>query len=281
MRLTDAHLHLQDPRLAHLPLHGDQAAQIESHDDFQIGYQLVNGTCPGDWPQVAELQAKEPSRLLAAYGVHPWRVANLPDDWESQLAAYLAQGAVSVGEIGLDNWIEPRDESLQIEVFEKQLSLAYRFNLPPSIHCLRAWDPLLSVLRRATLLNAGFLVHAFSGPTNVQAALLDLGASFSFSAYAASPTRKRMRAAIVYCPDDRILAETDAPDMAPHKDFAQFASQDDHGPLHMPAEILTAHQLIASLRNQSLEDTVAGISKNFARLFLFAQGKEERNAALR
>lgn len=264
----DAHNHLHDPML--------QAAL--GKDSFEFDYretippiaaQLVNGTHPDDWAAVRALKGVGETRLLKAYGVHPWRVDSLPDDWEAQLRDYLSSGAASVGEIGLDHWREPRDEQKQVEVFSKQLQLAAEFDLAPTIHCLRAWGLLIDILRSGPDLPRGFLVHGFGGSKEVLFQLLDLGGYASFSAYAADPGRKRMRDAARACPPDRLLVETDAPDMVPPVEVCRFPLQDAQGNrLHHPFEIETAYHFLAQWRGVDLYSMAAQVRGNFLRLFL-------------
>jgi TatD DNase family protein len=259
--LLDAHLHLHDPKL--------RAALGPDARFPGVAAQLVNGTHPDDWEAVRALQDSGGTRVLKAYGVHPWRVDKLPDDWEARLRECLAAGAVSVGEIGLDRWIEPRDERRQLQVLEIQLRIAAESALPPTLHCLRAWGMLVDALRAAPPQPRGFLVHGFGGSVEVMHQLLDLGACFSFSAHAADPARKRMRDAIRACPPDRLLAETDAPDMVPPPDACRYPLEDAGGRrLHHPAEIATAYALLAELRGVPASGLARDIAANFGRLFV-------------
>jgi TatD DNase family protein len=258
--LFDAHLHLHDQRLR-------QA--VGSNWRFPgVTAQVCNGTCPEDWEAVADLPEPDGTRLLRAFGVHPWKVDRLPENWEARLRGYLEGGAVSVGEIGLDHWIEPRDERLQIEVFERQLALAAELALPPTIHCLRCWGLLLDRLRAAPDLSRGFLLHGFGGSREVLFELADLGGFFSFSAYAADPRRKRMRDAARACPLDRILVETDAPDMVPRPEDQHYSLLDSsRNPLHHPLEITTAYRFLENLRSLKTHDFRTRVARNFKRLF--------------
>ena len=256
----DAHLHRQDDDL-------DRC--LGPHPVFpDVVAQVTNGTHPSDWRAVQEVEGDAQLRVLKAYGVHPWQVDDLPEDWDRQLENLLRRGAVSVGEIGLDQWIKVRDERLQIAVFERQLEIASRLNLPPTLHCLRAWGLLLDCLRAGPVLKKGFLVHGFGGSREVMYQLLDLGGYVSFSAYLADPKRHRMRESARACPGDRILAETDAPDMVPPADVCQFPLQGSKGQrLHHPSDIRTAYAVLAELRGEPLQDFARSVESNFVRLF--------------
>lgn len=263
LKYFDAHCHLYDARL-------DSALARDPYagDPQLIEAQVVNGTHPDNWRVIRESSPFRNSRLLKAYGVHPWRVDDLPPDWEEQLLSALESGAVSVGEIGLDNWLEPRDEKLQRDVFMKQLQLASDTGLPPSIHCVRAYGQLIDCLRAGPELEGGFLAHGFAGSKEVLFQLLDLGGYVSFSAYGAHPGRKRIRDAARACPPDRLLAETDAPDMVPPEDVCRYSISDTKGRLQHPLEISTAYEYLADWRSEELPDLAKQVQSNFKRLFL-------------
>lgn len=256
----DAHVHIQSGLL--LP-------HFEALKTGPFAHCMVsNGTSPADWERLSRVESAGNLQVHKAYGVHPWYVDALQDGWEADLRKYLESGAVSVGEIGLDNWIRPKDPEWQREVFRRQLHIAKDLNLVPTIHCLQAWGALLEDLSSVGPFEHGFLVHAFGGSLDIQRRLLDLGGHFSFSAYAASPHRKRMRAAIQYCPEDRLLSETDAPDMVPDKAYCRHYAETETGePFHHPLEIETAVCLISELRNTSVEVLRRVLLSNFQRLF--------------
>ena len=261
--IVDAHVHLHDPRL--------RALFTEEPEAVAADASLLNGTSPRDWAAVADMKPPPGRRFYRAFGVHPWKAdAELEHDWEARLRRRLAEerDVLAVGEIGLDRWIEPRDESLQENVFRRQLRLAAEFGLPPVIHCLRAWDALLRILREEPLPARGFHVHGFGGSPEVQRQLLEMGAYFSFSAYALAPHRKRMRKAVAACPEDRLLLETDAPDMAPGTETVAYPLMDTEGnPLHDPREILTAYRGVAELRGIEEAELRKRVETNFRKLY--------------
>lgn len=258
----DAHCHLYDARLV-------PAMEQDPflNDSVPIAAQVVNGTHPDNWSVIQGMAPFRDSRLLKAYGVHPWRVSELPHNWESQLREMLSSGAVSVGEIGLDNWVEPRDEKLQRDVFMRQLQIASETGLPPTIHCVRAYGQLIDCLRSGPDLPNGFLAHGFGGSKEVLFHIIDLGGYVSFSAYGAHPGRKRIRDAVRACPKDRLLAETDAPDMVPPENVCEYPLSDTSGRLQHPLEIATAYAHLAEWRGETLEVLTLQIQQNFNALF--------------
>ena len=60
------------------------------------------------------------------------------------------------------------------------------------------------------------LIHCFGGSAEIATELVKRGAYISFSGSITRPNAKKAGAAIRVVPDDRILIETDAPDILPH-----------------------------------------------------------------
>jgi TatD DNase family protein len=116
VQLFDAHAHLQDAGLA-----DGSAGVLERARAAGVQRVVVNGTTPRDWTAVSALAARWPE-VAPAYGVHPWFLRDLPEDWMDDLAQRLTDNpAATVGEIGLDFAIEPRDIALQESIFLAQL----------------------------------------------------------------------------------------------------------------------------------------------------------------
>ena len=210
MNLIDAHNHLHDARLA--PYREDIFAELQR---LRVTTAVVNGTREDDWDAVSAL-SREHDFVIPSFGLHPWHVADRTTTWLDTLRAMLvAFPNAGVGEIGLDRWIEGHDLAAQMDVFLPQLALARELNRPATIHCLRAWGSLEELLRKHALPQRGFLIHAYGGPAEMVESFSGLGGYFSFNAYFLDERKARQREVFQRIPADRLLVETDAPDMLP------------------------------------------------------------------
>jgi TatD DNase family protein len=208
--MIDVHNHLQDPRFC-----GEQERLVTAMREAGITACVVNGTCEEDWPEVARLAERHPDFVIPAFGLHPWKVAARSSSWLDTLAAFLeSHPGAGLGECGLDRWMKNPDLEAQHEVFRAQLKLARDLHRPATVHCLRAWGPLLDDLK-AIEPRPRFLLHSYGGSGEFARQCLDLGAWFSFSGYFLHPRKVANREVFAALPTDRILVETDAPDMAP------------------------------------------------------------------
>ena len=261
--MIDAHNHLHDTRLV-----PHRAAIFDALVRLGVTRAVVNGTREDDWPAVAALARGQPF-VVPSFGLHPWHVAARSPDWLARLRENLdANPAAVIGEIGLDRWIEGHDPDTQREVFTAQMALAAERNLPATIHCLRAWGPLWDLIRTGPAPARGFLLHAYGGPGEMVRAFAARGAYFSFNAYFLHARKTAQRAVFQHLPADRLLVETDAPDMRPPDDRNAHPLKDaTGGPLNDPANLTLAYAALAGLRGISIEKLTAQVAENFARLF--------------
>jgi TatD DNase family protein len=258
----DAHNHLQDSRLKpHLP--GIMSAvQAEP-----IARMVVNGACEEDWPDVLQLARQFP-QVLPSFGYHPWYVKERTPQWQAALEKYLDAVPSVIGEIGLDKWIKDADFAAQEETFIWQLRLATKRGLPASIHCLKAWGPLLEILRRERP-SPGFLLHSYGGAPELILELVKLGAYFSLPGYFAHERKSRQRETFLRVPLDRLLIETDAPDQLLPGERNHFPMFDTDGkPLNHPANLRAVYEFAAEWLGLPLEDLAARVEANFLRLFV-------------
>ena len=172
---------------------------------------------------------------IRTVGIHPWQAASatLPDE-------EAIRAAEAVGEIGLDRACEV-DFEAQKTVFEAQLDIAERLCKPVVIHCVRAFNEVMQLLRKRKL--SAVIFHGFIGSKEQAEEAIRCGFYLSFGARTArSPkTIEALRAT----PLDRLFVETD----------------DDPTPLE---EI---YAMIASLHGVTVEELQRATHENYIRLF--------------
>jgi TatD DNase family protein len=262
MTCWDAHNHL-----AHPHLRGYLPELLRDLPGLGVRGGVVNGTHPRDWAAVRELCADFP-QWIPAYGVHPWEVEDLPEDWFLRWEQFLREDSrATVGEIGLDLWRTRENFARQLEVFTRQWNQAAEWGRPVTVHCLRAWEQMRAFFRSAPCLLGGFLLHAYGGPENEVDFWVSRGAYFSFSPSFLG--RERKMRAFRRIPLERLLLETDAPSMgAPdgcgvHRLPPAMDGSPVHDPRNLPA---AAWQLARELQIDPAR-LFAETSANFLRLF--------------
>eukprot|EP00903_Cladosiphon_okamuranus_P003562 g3560.t1 len=218
MELFDSHNHLQSGSFGK-----DAGVLVEEMRSRGISGCVVNATGEEDWEAVRRLAADFPGFVKPAYGIHPWNAATVTEGWEERLEEILCDDpAATVGEIGVDGWVDAPSMEVQEEVFRKQVGIAARLGRVVTVHCLKAWEPLFSAMEELDQWPDRFLMHSFGGSIEVAERLLKKGAWFSFSGYFLQPRKARVLDVFRSLPVERILLETDAPEMMPPEEFVGF-----------------------------------------------------------
>ncbi len=224
--MTDSHNHLQ--RFA------DPARIIAEMRAAGVIECVVNGTGEDDWEAVARLAEEFPDFVRPAFGLHPWKAHQRSSDWLRVLESYLDRfPTASVGECGLDGWVSEPSLDVQREVFLPQLVLARERVLPVTIHALKAWEPLFDAFTTEPP-PGKFLLHSFGGSPELVKRLSAIGAYFSFSGYFLHPRKAKVLGAFTTVPEDRLLLETDAPDMLPPEEFITHRAPEGNHPANLP-----------------------------------------------
>ena len=207
--LFDSHCHLQDPRLL-----GRIDEVMSSAGAAGVGGMLCCGAEESDWQAVMRLCARFPS-LVPALGLHPLYISARSAHWLEDLRGMLEGSEAAVGEIGLDHAVEPRDDGGQEEVFVAQMSLAGELDRAVSVHCRRAWGRMMEIVRSEGMPGRGMVFHSFSGSVELVGPLCEMGGYISFSGTITRSGNRRGHEAAKAVPWDRLMIETDSPDLLP------------------------------------------------------------------
>jgi TatD DNase family protein len=208
----DSHNHLQSDRFGKQP--EDLVSEMKAAG---ITGCVVNATREADWEAVADLARSFPGFVFPAYGIHPWFADTAEEGWEGRLGEMLERDPqASVGEVGLDGWVDSPGMDVQMPVFVKQAEIAAEMCRVMTVHCLKAWEELFAAMDQAGRWPEKFLMHSFGGSIEIAERLMKRqGAMFSFSGYFLHERKRKVLEVFKKLPKDRILLETDAPDMMP------------------------------------------------------------------
>ena len=165
---------------------------------------------------VLALAKEYPGYAYPMIGLHPEEVKA---DWKDQLAELRKMQIsdfIAIGEIGLDYYWSREFEHEQLEAFEEQVKWAIETRLPLMIHCRKAQNEMVHLLRQYQKDLPGGVFHCFTGNQKEAEELLSfdnfvLGIG-GVSTFKSSHLREDLPAAV---PMNRIILETDSPYMAP------------------------------------------------------------------
>jgi TatD DNase family protein len=244
--LIDTHCHLDvsqfDP---------DRDQVLAQAREAGVNRILVPAILATGWQKLLAICYREEG-LIPALGLHPVFLAHhqIQDLIELERLISIVQ-PVAIGEIGLDFFLPDLDHSQQQRLFEDQLGLALRTNLPVVLHARKSHDQVISCLRRYQI--KGGIVHAFSGSIQQAHQYLDLGFKLGMGGMLTFERSSRLRSLAKALPLEGLVLETDAPDLtvAAHQG-------ERNSPAYLPY-ILSA---LSQIRGQDPDYLAAETSRN-------------------
>lgn len=214
--LIDAHSHLQ------LAEYDADRAEVIARMKTAGVKTITVGVDEATSESALALTEEYPDCLWATVGTHPadGGLDSFNIDILRKLAAHPK--AVGIGECGLDYYRlkagEVAVKEKQKEVFRAHIAVAEEVKKPLMIHCRPmkgaddAYEDLIGILSEIRC-SVPVVIHFFVGSRVIAERLLALGCYFTFGGVITFA--RDYDAAIAVIPMDRIMAETDAPFVAP------------------------------------------------------------------
>ena len=259
--MIDTHCHLDGEEFA-----ADLNEVVARAREAGVTKVFVPGIDLKSCQTVLDLCRQYPDYCYPMLGLHPEEVKS---DWREvldrikySLTSYLSpltSSIISIGEVGLDFYWSREFEQEQLEAFEEQVRWSVEMRLPLMIHCRKAQNEMVTILKKYRDDLPGGVFHCFTG-NEIEARellqfdrfVLGIGGVLTFKK---SNLPTTLSAAV---PLDRIVLETDAPYMAPvpHR-----------GQRNEPAFVLEVMRKLAECYGVSEEVVCEQTNANVARIF--------------
>ena len=210
---------------------------------------------------VMEVCSRYPDYCFPMLGLHPEEVRA---DWKEVLSSICqclnnSTNIIAIGEVGLDFYWSREFEEAQLQAFEEQVRLSIEWQLPLMIHCRKAQNEMVNILKRYKDDLPGGVFHCFTGNTieaqellSFERFVLGIGGVLTFK------KSKLPETLVEAVPLDRIVVETDAPYMAPVP---------MRGQRNEPAFVAHVCRKLAEVYGVSEETVDAVTTANVARIF--------------
>ena len=257
MQLFDTHTHFDvadfDHDRQHLAVQAKQVGVealvligfIESRFDelIQTHQQLQ------DWENV-------PQSYLAP-GLHPFYIEQHQQAHLQRLEQVLKQhDCVAIGEIGLDTFLKqhkrPDSFAKQQHYFNAQLELATHYQKPVLLHIRKAHAEALAILK-AQKFKLGGIAHAFSGGVEEAKALVKLGFKIGVTGQITNPNAKKLHQVVQAICAERLVIETDCPDMTPLCCQTSTEHRTRNTPVNLPYILDSLAQTLGQPQDQLAE----------------------------
>lgn len=210
--IIDTHIHLDGEEFK-----DDLPAVVERARTAGVSKVFIPAIDMKSVSTIADVCRKYPSYAYPMLGLHPEEVRADYAEILQEMRKLLDESKdyIAIGEVGLDFYWSREFEKEQLMAFEEQVRWSVETHLPLMIHCRKAQNEMVHILRRYQKDLPGGVFHCFTGNEKEAEELLSfdnfvlgIGGVLTFKKSNLPETLKNV-------PLNRIVLETDAPYMAP------------------------------------------------------------------
>lgn len=210
MNYIDTHIHIDGTEFDE-----DRQDVISRARDAGATQMLVPAIDLPSLDTVMSVCRQNPGFAYPMIGLHPEEVRADYVSVLEQMRSRLTPDFIAIGEVGLDYYWSREFEHEQADAFERQVQWSCETGLPLMIHCRKAQNELVAILRRYRNQLPGGVFHCFTGNAIEAAQLLEFD-GFALGIGGVLTFKKSLLPqTLASIPLDRIVLETDAPYMAP------------------------------------------------------------------
>ena len=211
MQFVDTHCHLDGEEFRE-----DLEAVITRAREAGVAAIGIPGINLQSLDTVIDVCHRYPNYCYPMLGLHP---EDVKADWREvleRIKAAITPEVIAIGEVGLDYYWSREFEKEQLEAFEEQVRWAVELQLPLMIHCRKAQNEMVAIIKKYQKDLPGGVFHCFTGNEHEAEELL-LFDRFVLGVGGVSTFKKSHLPEVLpaVVPLDRIVLETDAPYMAP------------------------------------------------------------------
>ena len=255
MNIVDTHCHLD---VIDFDVDRSQVLQRCRHDG--INKIVIPAIQSKTWPNIVELCNAEVG-LYPAFGLHPvFLKQHHPEDINKLDDLLEKVRPIAVGEIGLDFYIKELDQQRQLALFEAQLFIAKKHDLPVILHVRKAHDQVLQLLKKIKV--KGGFCHAFNGSMQQAEKYIELGFKLGFGGTLTYENSTKIHQLAKLLPLESIVLETDAPDMV---------VESHRGERNSPEYIVDALFALATIKKESIEFIAKQTTQNADNVMNFSE----------
>lgn len=210
MRFIDTHCHIDGEEFR-----DDLEAVVARAREAGVAAIGVPGINLQSIESVKDVCSRYPNYCYPMLGLHP---EDVKADWRDVLTAIKPElkDVIAIGEVGLDYYWSREFEKEQLEAFEEQVRWSAELQLPLMIHCRKAQNEMVAIIKKYQEDLPGGVFHCFTGNEYEAAELLQFD-KFVLGIGGVSTFKKSHLPEVLpaVVPLDRLVLETDAPYMAP------------------------------------------------------------------
>ncbi len=204
--------------------------------------------------EVIESYDKYDGFLLPAVGIHPEFTDNY--DLEDLEDIIKNNKVYAIGEIGLDYHYNNDNRENQKILFNKQLDLAEKYNLPIIVHTRDSIQDCFDILKSRKIKG---VIHCFNGSFEMAKEFIKIGFKLGIGGVVTFKNSKTFEL-IEKIDLKNILIETDSPYLSP---------EPFRGRKNNPANVYYVAKKIAEIKNVKVDEVIKTTTQNCKELFDF------------
>ena len=198
---------------------------------------------------------KKYNSIYICLGVHPSCLNEDLDELEKLITDNISNPQfIAIGEIGLDYYYGKDSKDRQIKIFERQLSLAEKYNLPVVIHSREATMDTLNIIKKY---NVKGVIHSFNGSLETACEYIKLGYKLGVNGIITFKNCK-LKEVIKELDLSNLVLETDCPYLTPEP-FRKYSNE--------PKYLSVIAEFLSNLLNVSLEEVINITTNNAYDIF--------------
>ena len=227
---------------------------LENASNNHVKYIINNGSNNESNKEVINL-IKEYPCMYGAIGIHPEVVDYYSLENLEFIENNISNGKIiAIGEIGLDYHYTKENKDKQMELFDSQLALADKYNIPVIVHSRDATLDTINLLKKH---NCRGVIHSFSGSLETAKIYIKMGYLLGINGVITFKNAN-IKDVIKNVGIENIVLETDSPYLTP---------EPFRGRQNKPSHVLDIAKFVAQLYDISLEKLAIQTNTNIINMF--------------
>lgn len=240
----------------HCHIFKEDYGNIEEIINDMDGYMVVAGIDDKTNLEVIEL-ANKYDKVFGVIGIQPEEVEKItPNSYKIIEDNINNSKIVGIGEIGLDYYWTDETKELQIEVFDKLMYIADKYNKPVVIHSREATQDTYEMLKKYP--NVKAVLHCYSSSVEMAREFIKMGVMIGIGGVVTFKNSKKLVNVVEEIPIEYLLLETDSPYLSP---------EPFRGKQNKPSNVLLVAEKVAEIKNISIEDVIKITTENAKKQF--------------
>jgi TatD DNase family protein len=232
--LIDTHCHLSN----------DDYDNLEEVIKEMNGFMIASGCDDKTNKEVIELVNKY-DNVYGTLGIHPEEIDNITYDSFKLIEDNLNNPKiVAIGEIGLDYYWTKDNIDKQKEIFEYQVRLALKYNMPIVVHSREAIQDTYDILKKYKVKGS---IHCFSSSLEMAKEFIKLGYKIGVGGTLTFKNSKKIQDIVEQLDLKDILLETDSPYLTP---------EPYRGKRNKPSNVYYVALKVSQLKNTDLDEVL-------------------------